>query len=190
MLTPTEQARLQPRVRRMLFFFWVFPLVCLGFAAVVWLNTGNPGNTGNTVNTVNRIDFDQISLMSLLGILTGLLMFAMAFLVPLLILPTSTHLAAQLIQQHQTSEVGESEILDALIENDFLKYWLSGILITGGVFLNLVTFFMEQSGSAAVMVALGILLLLATIPWPGLQFRRLAKKVPQIEKELKLIRLQ
>jgi len=162
----------------MLFFFWVFPLACLAFGTGVWLATGG------------LPDFDQISLMSLLGILTGLLMFAMAFLIPRLILPNATQLAAQLVQQHQTTEVSESQIVDALVGNEFLKYWLFGILITGGVFLNLVTFFVEQCGAAGVLAGLGILLLLVGIPWPGLQFRRLAKNTRQLQTELKLIRLE
>jgi len=178
MLTEQQRYRIEPRVKRVLLFYGCFPLASIAFAVAVGVATGG------------LIDFDQISLMSLLGILTGLLMFLISLLLPLLLLPTPTLLAAQLVQQHQTTDVSENQILDMLTGDQLLRYSLFGILITGGVFLNLVTFFVEQCGAAAIVAALGILLQLAGTPWPRVQFRRLAKTVSQIQRELQLIRIE
>lgn len=177
MLTPVQRYRVVPKIRRMMMLSAGYIFASVAFATGVGIATGGV------------IDFNQISLMSLSGILTGLLMYVLSFIFPLLILANRTQLAAQLAKENRSTLIPEDIIIDALMVNRALKVGLAGIVTLGGIFLNLITFFVEQCGAAAVVAGLGILILLIHFPWKWLQFRYLNLESAKIKKELNLIRL-
>ncbi len=172
------QQRIVIRVLRVRWFVFGLLLAALGFAlAIEWtLNWPEP----------------QMKTTSLtwLGVATGFAFYGLSYLFAKWATPDSAQIAAQLVTQYRSRDIPTTAILESIANSLKLSKYLQCLILMGGVFLNLVTFYLDKGLLAIAMVAFGLLLLLIQIPTKRSITKRFVRGLDAVNRELPLIDIQ
>ena len=137
------------------------------------------------------VDWDAITgnikMMTLIGAVTGLCCFGLAFIAPRLANSSTTHVAAQLLTKNARAEIDDAKIIDAQLENFSSASVMFAAIVEAAVFLNLITFLLEQSTAALVIVGIGFVLLIFNFPLRSRMIGKLETGIQDIRREMQLI---
>lgn len=175
MLDREQLTRINPKLRTIQIICGALVLGSLAFTLVV------------SVLIDWRLMTGEIKLLTLIGAVTGLMLCSMAMIVPRLITSSPTHLAAQLLSKSETGEVSDATIIDASLENLQTNRILFYALIEGAIFLNLMTFLLEQSAGALVIVGIGFALMVFAFPFTGRLTGWIEQNLTDIRREMRLL---
>ena len=173
-----DQHRILTGVLRMRWFVVGLLLAALGFALAIEWTLKWPDPKMKTTS------------LTWLGAMTGLAFYALSFVFAKIATPDLSQTAALLVTRHRSQVIPNTVILDSIANNLKLSKYLQCLILTSGVFLNLVTFYLDKGVLAIAVVALGLLLLISQVPTKRSITKRFMKGLDAVNRELPLIDIQ
>lgn len=175
MLTTEQQTQVQPKLTTLVIIYAALGMGMLSMLVVI----------------AAIVDWKKLSteadMLSLMAAVTGLMTYAMSFIIPKLMSARPSDIAATLAKQQGSTDVPPDNILKTLIGNTLNNKIVSGALVEGGVFLNLIVFFLEPNTVSLAMVVIGLLIFAFRFPFPGRQLSKLEAELQDVERELQLL---
>ena len=173
MLTIEQQTQVQSKLKSMLIIYGALGLGMLAMLGAIAL----------------IVDWQKLSteagLMSLMAAVTGLMTFGMSFIFPKLMSSRPADIAASMAKQHDTTEVPADKIITSLVNNSLTSKIVTGALIEGGVFLNLIVFLLEPTTVSLAVIVIGLVIFLLRFPFVGRQVSQLSTGLEEVQRELR-----
>lgn len=167
MLSDDQLRDIQPRLMINLIVAGAIFMGGVLFAAVIaitadWNVVGQPSKMLNT-----------------LGAGTAIVMYGLAFAIPRTFPRVPDSVAPQ--QGEATFLVGLQQIASLMTTETIVRY----ALIEGGVFLNITVFMLEPRWVTAVVIGLGLLVMLVSLPLPGRAVNQFQQRVEQWQRGIR-----
>ncbi len=175
MLTREQSERIKPRLL-------AIQIVSLGILMGAILFAGVVATIIDW-NDLNR----NVKLMSLIGAATGCSMYGLAFIALKIFSSSSTQsLAFELKKSNQ--ELDEEQAIDGCLNQLLTNKIIFSAIVEGAIFLNLMTFMLEQSVVALTVAGAGILLLVISFPFKSRLIGQLTNQLRGVKEDFQLIR--
>ncbi len=130
----------------------------------------------------------QVKMMTLFGAVTGFMMYGMSMILPRLATGSATQIAAEAISSTEPETAQDDSIIDALLNNLTFSRILFGGIVEAAIFLNLITFKLESSAAALVVVAIGFIILTISFPFKFRALSWMETNQRLVKDEMKLMR--
>ena len=127
-------------------------------------------------------------MLTLLGAMTGFMLYGISLIVPRLITASTTQIAAELMAKNAQQTDQDDSIIDSLLSNFTVNRTMFFAFVEGAIFLNLITFKLEVSAAALVVLAIGFILLIVTFPFNFRSLSWLETNQRLVKDEMKLMK--